>query len=47
MLGLGLKEAKDLVDKPPCVLKKGVKSEDAKSLQKKLTDIGCTIKLLW
>src|SRR5574343_444118 len=33
-LGLGLKEAKDLVDGAPKVLKEGVKKEDAEKLKK-------------
>eukprot|EP00891_Asterochloris_glomerata_P002618 jgi/Astpho2/2618/Aster-x0110 len=33
---LGLKEAKELVEKSPAVLKKGMKKEDAEALKKKL-----------
>lgn len=29
IFNLGLKEAKDMVDKLPCILKKGVKKDDA------------------
>ena len=31
-MNLGLKEAKDMVEKVPCILKKGVKSDEAKKL---------------
>lgn len=44
-LGLGLKEAKDLVDGVPSMLKQGMKKEDAAELQKKLTDAGATVTL--
>ncbi|XP_071725368.1 uncharacterized protein [Rutidosis leptorrhynchoides] len=37
---LGLKEAKDLVEKAPTVLKKGVTKEEAEIIMKKLTDVG-------
>lgn len=39
-LGLGLKEAKDLVDAAPSMLKQGMKNEDAEELKKKITDAG-------
>ncbi|XP_068644259.1 uncharacterized protein [Aristolochia californica] len=39
---LGLKEAKDLVEKAPVVLKKGVSKEDANSILKKLKELGAT-----
>jgi len=41
--GLGLKEAKDIVDGAPKVLKEGLKREDAEELQKKLEAIGSKI----
>ncbi len=44
-LGLGLKEAKDLVDAAPSVLKTGMKKEDAEELAKKLTDAGAKVTL--
>lgn len=47
LLNLGLKEAKDMVDKLPCILKKGVKKDDAEKLKEKLSEIGCKINLLW
>ena len=41
---IGLKEAKDMVEKPPVVLKKDVPVEDLEALQKRLTDLGCTVE---
>jgi large subunit ribosomal protein L7/L12 len=43
--GLGLKEAKDLVDGAPKVIKEGVSKEDAESIQKQLTEAGATCEL--
>ena len=43
--GLGLKEAKDLVDAAPSVLKEGVSKEEAESLKKALEDVGAEIEL--
>lgn len=43
--GLGLKEAKDLVDGAPAVLKEGVKKEEAEELKKKLEEAGATVTL--
>ncbi|CAL0300998.1 unnamed protein product [Lupinus luteus] len=42
---LGLKEAKDLVEKVPCVLKKGLTKEDADSILEKLKALGATVAL--
>lgn len=42
---LGLKEAKDLVDGAPKVLKEGVKKEEAEEMKKKLTEAGATVNL--
>lgn len=39
-LALGLKEAKDLVDGAPAVLKENMKKEDAEALKKKIEDAG-------
>lgn len=39
-LALGLKEAKDLVDGAPSMLKTGLKKEEAEELAKKLTEAG-------
>jgi len=44
-LGLGLKEAKDLVDAAPAVLKEGVKKEDAEALKKQLEEAGAKVEL--
>lgn len=40
MLGLGLKEAKDLVDGAPADLKAGVKKEEATEMKKKIEEAG-------
>lgn len=42
---LGLKEAKDLVEKVPCVLKKGVTKEEADSIIEKLKGVGASVVL--
>jgi large subunit ribosomal protein L7/L12 len=44
-LALGLKEAKDLVDGVPSMLKTGMKKEDAAELQKKLVEAGAKVTL--
>ncbi|CAM4164016.1 MULTISPECIES: 50S ribosomal protein L7/L12 [Acinetobacter] len=41
--GLGLKEAKDLVEGAPSVLKEAVSKEEAEELKKKLEETGATI----
>ncbi|MCL4406162.1 MAG: 50S ribosomal protein L7/L12 [Patescibacteria group bacterium] len=43
--GLGLKEAKDLVDAAPKVVKEGLKKEEADELKKKLEEVGATAEL--
>ncbi|MBX3630854.1 MAG: 50S ribosomal protein L7/L12 [Nitrosomonas sp.] len=43
--GLGLKEAKDLVDSAPKPIKEGVSKEDAESIQKQLTEAGATCEV--
>ena len=43
--GLGLKEAKDLVDGAPNTLKEAVKKADAEEMLKQLTDAGATAEL--
>ena len=45
VLGLGLKEAKDLVDAAPSVIKEGMKKEDAETLKTKLEEAGAKITL--
>jgi large subunit ribosomal protein L7/L12 len=44
-LGLGLKEAKDLVDGAPAMLKEGMKKEDAEKLKKSLEEAGAKVTL--
>ncbi len=44
-LGLGLKEAKDLVDGAPSVLKAGASKEDAEALKKAVEEAGATVTL--
>jgi large subunit ribosomal protein L7/L12 len=43
--GLGLKEAKDLVDAAPKVVKERVSKADAEAMQKQLTEAGATCEL--
>lgn len=43
--GLGLKEAKDIADAAPKVVKEGLKKEDAEDLKKKLEAVGATAEL--
>lgn len=43
--GLGLKEAKDIVDGAPKPVKEGVKKEEAEELKKKLEEAGATVEL--
>lgn len=42
---LGLKEAKELVDSAPKMLKEGVKKEEAEEMKKKLEEAGATVNL--
>jgi large subunit ribosomal protein L7/L12 len=44
-LALGLKEAKDLVDAAPSMIKQGMKKAEAEELAKKLTDAGAKVTL--
>ncbi len=43
--GLGLKEAKDLVEGAPKTVKEGVNKEEAAKLKDKLTAVGATVEL--
>lgn len=43
LTGLGLKEAKDLVESAPKVLKESISKEDADSIKKKLEEAGATV----
>ena len=43
--GLGLKEAKELVESAPKVVKEGAKKEEAEELKKKLEEAGASVEL--
>jgi large subunit ribosomal protein L7/L12 len=43
--GLGLKEAKDLVEAAPKTVKEAVSKADAEDMKKKLTEAGATVEL--
>ncbi|WWP00423.1 MAG: 50S ribosomal protein L7/L12 [Candidatus Dasytiphilus stammeri] len=43
--GLGLKEAKDLVESAPTVIKEGISKGDADALKKSLEDVGASVEL--
>jgi len=43
--GKGLKEAKDLVEAVPAMIKEGAKKEEAEELKKKLEEVGAAIEL--
>ena len=43
--GLGLKEAKDLVDAAPKPVKEGIKKEDAEAIKKQLEAAGATVEI--
>lgn len=45
MTGLGLKEAKDLVEAAPKTVKEAVAKAEAEELKKKLEDVGATVEL--
>ncbi|HOO18955.1 MAG TPA: 50S ribosomal protein L7/L12 [Paludibacteraceae bacterium] len=45
LTGLGLKDAKDLVDSAPSVIKEGLSKEEAETLQKQLSDGGAEVEL--
>jgi large subunit ribosomal protein L7/L12 len=42
---LGLKEAKDLVEKVPGVVKEGIPKEEAETIAKQLTEAGATVEI--
>lgn len=46
VIGLGLKEAKELVDNVPKHLKKGISKEEAESLKKQLEEVGAEVELI-
>ena len=43
--GLGLKEAKDLVDAAPKAIKEGVSKDEAEDIKAKLTEAGATVEI--
>lgn len=45
MTGLGLKEAKDLVESAPKAVKEAVSKDEAEELKKKLEEVGATVEL--
>ena len=45
LTGLGLKEAKELVDNPPKPIKAGITKEEAQELKKKLEEAGAEIEV--
>ena len=45
LTGLGLKEAKDLVDGAPKTVKEGVSKDDAEAMKAKLEEVGAKVEL--
>jgi large subunit ribosomal protein L7/L12 len=45
LTGLGLKEAKDVVDGAPKTIKEGVSKEDAENMKAKLEEVGAVIEI--
>ncbi len=45
VLALGLKEAKDLVDGAPSMIKTGMKKDEADALKKRIEEVGGTVNL--
>ena len=45
LTGLGLKEAKAMVDEAPKTIKEGVSKDDAEALKTKLTEAGAEVEL--
>lgn len=45
LLGVGLKEAKEIVDGAPCPVKEGLSKEEAESLKSALEGVGAEIEL--
>ena len=43
--GLGLKEAKDLVESAPKAVKEGIAKEDAQEIKAKLEEVGATVEV--
>ena len=45
LTGLGLKEAKDLVEGAPKAVKEGVNKAEAEEVKKKLSEVGATVEI--
>lgn len=45
IFSIGLKDAKDLVEKPPALLKKDVPAESVDALRERLVALGCAIEV--
>ena len=45
LTGLGLKEAKELVDNAPSNVKEGIEKSEAEAVKKQLEDVGATVEL--
>ena len=45
LTGLGLKEAKDLVEGAPSTIKEGVSKDDAEAMKAKLTEAGAAVEI--
>lgn len=45
LTGLGLKDAKDMVDGAPSTIKEGVSKEEAENFKKQLTEVGAEVEL--
>jgi large subunit ribosomal protein L7/L12 len=45
LTGLGLKEAKDLVESAPAPVKEGISKKDAEDFKKQLTEAGATVEI--
>jgi large subunit ribosomal protein L7/L12 len=45
LTGLGLKEAKDMVESAPSTIKEGVSKEDSETIKKQLEEAGATVEL--
>ena len=43
--GLGLKEAKDLVESAPCAIKEGVEKAEAESIKKQVEEVGASVEI--
>jgi len=43
--GLGLKEAKDIVESAPKTIKEGISKEEAEKIKEKFTEVGATVEI--